>query len=80
MGSPNVVKALSPTSGGGGGRRESEKKEAVGNINRMFSFANMRKDDVVRKGFGKSPGTEQESGTSFEETQAYRRLKTEDLV
>ena len=79
MGSPIVVKALSPTSGCGGGRREKEKKEAVGNINRMFSFANMRKDDVVRKGFCKSPGTEQESGTSFEESHAYRRLKAEEI-
>ena len=79
MGSPIVVKALSPTSGCGGGRRENEKKEAVGNINRMFSFANMRKDDVVRKGFCKSPATEQKSGTSFEENHAYRRLKAEEI-
>ena len=73
MGSPKVVKVLS-------GQRENERKEAVGNINRMFSMANIRKGDAVQSTNPRSPETEQESRRCFEESQMYQKLKEEELV
>ena len=78
MGSPNVVKVLS--SAGSGSQRENERKEAVGNINRMFSMVKIRKEDPVQIANPRSPDREQEPGSSFEESRVYQKLKEEEIL
>ena len=81
MGSPRteVVKVLSTA--GTGIHRDNEKKEAVGNINRMFSMVKIRKADAVQIANPRSPETaEQESRSSFEENQMYQKLKAEEIL
>ena len=75
MGSPQVVK------GCGLSVRENERKEAVSNINRMFSMVKIRKADAVQIANPRSPETaEQESRSSFEENQMYQKLKAEEIL
>ena len=78
MGSPRVMKVLSTA--GSGSQRENERKEAVGNINRMFSMANIRKGDPVQITNPRSPETEQECRSSFEASQMYQKLKEEEIL
>merc|ERR1719458_630964 len=78
MGSPNVVQVLS--SAGSGSQRENERKEAVGNINRMFSMVKIRKEDPVQIANPRSPDREQEPGSSFEESRVYQKLKEEEIL
>ena len=80
MGSPKVVKVVS-TPGCGMSVRENERKEAVSNINRMFSMVKIRKADPVQIANPRSPETaEQESRSSFEENQMYQKLKAEEIL
>jgi len=82
MGSPRteVVKVLSTA--GTGINRENEKKEAVGNINRLFSMAKIKKDDAARVNSAKqrAPETsEEKANQAFEESRSYQRLKEEQI-
>merc|ERR1719381_8283 len=81
MGSPRteVVKVLSTA--GTGIHRDNEKKEAVGNINRMFSMVKIKKDDAARVTNAKKRAseTEEKSNSSFEESRSYQQLKEEQI-
>jgi len=81
MGSPRteVVKVLSTA--GTGIHRDNEKKEAVGNINRMFSMVKIKKDDAARVNSAKkrTSETEEKSKSSFEESRSYQQLKEEQI-
>merc|ERR1712088_609297 len=81
MGSPRteVVKVLSTA--GTGIHRDNEKKEAVGNINRMFSMVKIKKDDAARVNSAKkrTSETEEKSNSSFEESRSYQQLKEEQI-
>jgi len=81
MGSPRteVVKVLSTA--GTGIHRDNEKKEAVGNINRMFSMVKIKKDDASRVNSAKkrTSETEEKSNRSFEESRSYQQLKEEQI-
>jgi hypothetical protein len=81
MGSPRVevVKVLSTA--GTGVSRDNEKKEAVGNINRLFSIAKIKKDDAARVAGAKSRGVEAVEGqnSSYEESRSYKLLKQEEI-
>ena len=81
MGSPRteVVKVLSTA--GTGIHRDNEKKEAVGNINRMFSMVKIKKDDAARVTSAKkrTSETEEKSKSSFEESRSYQQLKEEQI-
>merc|ERR1719430_2839732 len=81
MGSPRtqVMKVLSTA--GTGIHRDNEKKEAVGNINRMFSMAKIKKDDAARVNSAKKRAseTEEKSDGSFEESRSYQQLKEEQI-
>ena len=83
MGSPRteVVKVLSTA--GTGIQRDNEKKEALGNINRMFSMVKIKKDDAARVTSAKTRTSETEekanANSSFEESRSYQQLKEEQI-
>ena len=70
VGSPQVVRV--------GCVRENERKEAVGNINRMFSKVKIRKDNVAHIVTPKS--SEVKAKSIFEESGMYQKLKEEEMV
>ena len=81
MGSPRteVVKVLSTA--GTGINRHNEKKEAVGNINRLFSMAKIKKDDAVREASNQRRLLETATSqkTSNDESHSYKVLKEEQI-
>ena len=81
MGSPRleVVKVLSTA--GTGINRDNEKKEAVGNINRLFSVAMVKKDDAVRVNNAKNRSVEaiDKPYDSYEESRSYNLVKEEEI-